>query len=158
MGAGRGCRRPGWDLLGLGDEGVVVYPAEDLPQPFDARPRGVLAAEDVVLAGHVRALGVALVPDLGVGERAFEDAGRKIASAVPSELSIVPVSVTPTARAPQTWSWPPVATQAPSGRARCPKRPRDPPGRGASQPARRGAKRPGGMPTSSSNPSAKSRL
>jgi hypothetical protein len=67
VGQEEGPQRPWWDLLGLGDEGVVVYPAEDLPQPFDARPRGVLAAEDVVLAGHVRALGVALVPDLGVG-------------------------------------------------------------------------------------------
>ena len=83
-----GAEGPWRDFFRLGDQGVVVDPAKDLSQPFDAGSRCVLAAEDVVLARHVGSLGVTLMPDLGVCER--RSSGRKIASAVPSELSIVP--------------------------------------------------------------------
>src|SRR5829696_6396767 len=67
-----GAEGPRRDLLGLGDQGVVVYPAKNLSQPFDTGARGVLAAEDVVLASHVGSLSVTLTPDLGVCERALE--------------------------------------------------------------------------------------
>src|SRR5215208_6735604 len=60
------------NLFRLGDHGVVVDSAEGFAQPFDAGARGVLAAEDVVVAGHVCPLRVTLVPDLGVRERTFE--------------------------------------------------------------------------------------
>ena len=67
-----GAEGPWRDFLSLGDQGVVVDPAKGLSQPFDAGSRSVLAAEDVVLARHVGSLGVTLVPDLGVRERALE--------------------------------------------------------------------------------------
>src|ERR687893_2596996 len=67
-----GAKGPRRDLLRLGDQGVVVNPAKGLSQPFDAGARGVLTPEDVVLACHVGSLGITLMPDLGVCERALE--------------------------------------------------------------------------------------
>src|SRR5215203_2181448 len=67
-----GAEGPRRNLFRLGDQGVVVDPAKGLSQPFDTGARGVLAAEDVVLACHVGALGVTLMPDLGVCERTLE--------------------------------------------------------------------------------------